>query len=72
MKKKQWYLFAVLFFLLFLAGSVASGRPDIYAVDIDSLSDLAWWIDNQIEQTIALICIIMAWGCFVCARWAED
>lgn len=72
MKKKQWYVFAVLFFLLFFVGSAASRRPDIAAVDIDSYRDLAWWIDNLIEQTTALICIFMAMGCMICAHWAED
>ncbi len=72
MKKKQWYVFTVLFFLVFLVSSMASRRPDISAVGIDSLSDLGFWIDNRIEQGMALISIILALGCFICAHWAED
>ena len=72
MKKKQWYVFTVLFFLVFLALEYASGRPEIYAVDIHSLSDFAWWIDNEIEEIMGFICIAMSAGCMTCAHWAED
>lgn len=72
MRKKQWYVFTVLFVLLFLVFEYASGRPDIYALDIDSLSDLAWWIENEVEEIIGFICIAMSAGCITCSRWAED
>lgn len=72
MKKKQWYVFAVLLFLLSLLLEIAGRRPDIRAVQIDSLSDLAFWIDNNIEQAISLVSIVLALGCFICAQWAED
>jgi len=72
MKKKQWYVFAVLLFLLSLLLEIAGRIPDIRAVQIDSLSDLAFWIDNNIEQAISLVSIVLASGCFICAQWAED
>lgn len=72
MKKKQWYVFTALFFLVFLVLSWASKRPDVHAVDIDSFSDLAFWIDNRIEQGIALISIILAIGCGICAELEKN
>jgi len=72
MKKKQWYVFTMLLFLLSLFLEMAGRRPDIKAAQIGSLSDLAFWIDNNIEQGISLISIVLALGCLICSYWAED
>ena len=72
MKKKQWYVFSVLFFLLFLVFEIASGRPQVYLVEITSLSDLAHWMENQIEKLVSIIFIVLCLGCTICTRWAED
>lgn len=72
MRKKQWLVFAVLFFLNSLILGIACRRPDIRVAEIGSLPDLAFWIDNNIEQAIALIFMVLATGCFICAYWEED
>lgn len=71
MKKKQWYVFAAIFLLLFIVFEIAGSRPAIVAADIESLSDLGFWIDNKVERTVALVSILISLGCMICSDWAE-
>lgn len=71
MKKKQWYVFSVVFFLIGIVFCGSSRTPSIYASEISSLSDLGFWIDNKIEHSIATISFIMGLGCLFCSDQEE-
>ncbi len=72
MKKKQWYVFVVFFFLISIVYYASSKNPSIYASQINSLSDLGFWIDNKIEHSIATVSLALGLACLFCSDRAEN
>ena len=72
MKKKQWYVFGAIFFLIAVVYYRWSTMPSVvYGWSVDSFSELAILIDNKIDRTIALISAILGFGCLICSICAE-
>jgi hypothetical protein len=72
MKKKQWYVFEAVFFLIFVIFYFASSRPPMSDLQIESYLNLVALIDNRIEHAIATVAIIMSGACMISSRWADN